>query len=69
VQEIACFLEYLTTRWASLLREASVIVPEEPKEGDDVRTHHAWKGAFERICTLPVSCKGIVLIPYETSYI
>jgi hypothetical protein len=65
VQEIACICEYLSTRWASLLRESSIIVPEEPKRVEDVPIDNGWDGIFAHIRSLPLSCKGIVLIAHE----
>jgi hypothetical protein len=64
VQENACIFEYLTTRWASLLRESSVIIPEEPKKVDGVPTYNEWDDRFAYIRSLPISCKGLVLITH-----
>jgi hypothetical protein len=64
VQEIACIFEHLTTRWASLLRESSVIIPEELEKVDGVPTYNEWDDRFAYIRSLPISRKGIVLITH-----
>ena len=65
VQEIACIDEYLTTRWATLLREASVIASEEPQKGEDPADDCSWDELFAHIRSRPASWKGTDLIPRE----
>jgi len=58
VQEVACICEYLTTRWAYILRECSLIVPEDQKKIDDPFADNGWHKIFAHIRSLPVSSEG-----------
>jgi hypothetical protein len=72
MQEIACICDYLTIRWASILRECSVIFLEDPfledgklvvdslgrKMWDFSHAGTRWHRLFLHIRSRPVSREG-----------